>query len=1051
MKGETMAHKSQDAGSEDGVSGASRQGAAQKSSSASGSDVGLSPADSAHSAEAVAPAGKKSADKPLQSLTPKYEEKLHGTYLRRIEEAIKDPTNLNIALTGRYGAGKSSVLNKFEAKNSRAVLRLAISTLAPGEEGESTTNRIQKEIVKQLLYGASEKVGKNSRFNKIAVLSRRKAFSQSAAVVLPLVGLAYVFGVMPELTWPAAQDPTWLRVATWVAAVALVTALGAVVRLLTHGRYDVKDMSAGGAGLTLSEKPQTFFDKYIDEIVHYFAQEPKDIVILEDLDRFEDPYIFEALRELNVLLNDTPERRKKRKGNPVGRGFARLLGWLNETWPRRLQKRLSYSWAGRLLGLGEPLRFIYAVRDSVFSQIDATLPKGAPQRAAGGSAPAAQDEHEVSSLTPELDEAAAETLRANRTKFFDIVIPLVPFISHRNARDLLVKLLDERDITGIDPRLVNTVAQHCTDMRLMRNMCNEYLVFAERLLEPAAPTTPAPGLDATHLFALVVYKNFHLEDFENITRRDSDLDKVYDFAQRLTRSTISAHEKRIRDLLARPERFREREPRAKQLGQRLDLFASRVRAAQSSPYNNQWRFYRFKVGTREFGSDKVNDYNFWAAVARARSLDILLAQQQSGGSTTVGHTFDEAGLQMFVPEALDADRWAAFDQHAIDAEVATKEGEIEGLRRADFADLLTTEFTLALPDGEAASKRLTRLKHHGDPHTFSELVDATLKSELARDLVRRGYIDRNFSLYAAQFYGNFTGVDVANFMVQHVQPNVMSIDYDLSRPKEGKREGAAANLLFEAEEAGEELLNTVAAYNIDLVNHLVETGHAGATTVVRHLIATWPEEKPRSFLAAYFTSKKAQRERLAALLVRCRWREAFTYLSSDDDVPADARVALVNAALAAFDPHADYDLGEDVRDFVTAKYQSMSVFTGGSEAQIPQPSFADEAADHPSETLPERLDDMLRRSNVVLPDLAPLRDDIRAFVVEGNRYATGQRDGRASDLRAGGPALLGARLEAGSVRLGRRSGGHRVDESAQRRPGLPRDGLPAGGAGGDRG
>lgn len=60
----------------------------------------------------------------------------------------------------------------------------------------------QKETVKQLLYGASEKVGKNSRFNKIAVLSRRRAFIQSAAVVLTLVGLAYVFGLLPPLECP---------------------------------------------------------------------------------------------------------------------------------------------------------------------------------------------------------------------------------------------------------------------------------------------------------------------------------------------------------------------------------------------------------------------------------------------------------------------------------------------------------------------------------------------------------------------------------------------------------------------------------------------------------------------------------------------------------------------------------------------------------------------------------------------------------------------------------------------------------------------------------
>lgn len=928
----------------------------------------------------------RSAEKPLQSLSPRYEEKHHGTYLKRLEQAVRDPNNLNIALTGRYGAGKSSVLNEFEDKNKRSVLRLAISTLAPGEEGDSTTNRIQKEIVKQLLYGASAKVGKNSRFNKIAVLSWRRAFMQSAAVVLPLAGLAYIFGVLPHLKWPTAEDPTWLRMTTWVAAIGLVTALGAVARLLTHGRFDVKDVSAGGAALTLSEKPQTFFDKYIDEIVHYFAQEPKDVVIFEDLDRFEDPKIFEALRELNVLLNDTPERRRKRNGNRLGRGIAHVLGWMNEEWPGRLETKLSYPWAGRVLGLGEPLRFIYAVRDSVFSQIDATPAKGSSKRSAAVPASTAQEQDEDPPPTPEseLDEAAAETVRANRTKFFDIVIPLVPFISHRNARDLLVDLLDERAITGIDPRLVNTVAQHCTDMRLMRNMCNEYLVFAERLLEPAEPTTPAPGLDATHLFALVVYKNFHLEDFEKITRRDSDLDKLYDFAQRLTRDTIRAHEKRIRDLLSKPERFREREPRAMQLGQRLSLFASKLLVVKQLQSGNQWDRYRLKAGAQVFDAGQVNDYDFWAAVAKARALSIELARPSGGPE--VGHTFDGAGLEVFLPEALDADRWAAFDLDAIDTEIATKEADIEMLRRADFTDLVTTEFMLTLRDGEAASERLTRLNNPASSHTFAELIDAALKSELARDLVRRGYIDRNYSLYAAQFYGNFTGVDVANFMVQHVQPNVMHIDYDLSRPKEGGREGAAANLLVEAEEAGEDLLNSVAAYNIDLLNHLLETGDAGASTVAQHLIATWPEENGRNFVAAYFTSKKAQREKFAELLTRCRWRKIFTYLSSHDGVPADARVTLFNAALAAFDPDASYDLGEDVDAFLTANYQSMAVFTGESEAPDAPHSSTDEAKQPSPKSLFRRLDVFLRRGNVVLPNLAPLSEEIRVLVVDGNRY-----------------------------------------------------------------
>ena len=80
----------------------------------------------------------------------------------------------------------------------------------------------------------------------------------------------------------------------------------------------------------------------------------------------------------------------------------------------------------------------------------------------------------------------------------------------------------------------------------------------------------------------------------------------------------------------------------------------------------------------------------------------------------------------------------------------------------------------------------------------------------------RGYIDRNFSLYAAQFYGHFSGADVATFIVRHVQPNN-------ERRLQAEQPGAVANLLSEADEAGEDLLRTVAAYNIDLVNHLLAT------------------------------------------------------------------------------------------------------------------------------------------------------------------------------------------------------------------------------------
>ena len=164
-----------------------------------------------------------SAAKPLQSLTPSYDATQHGTYPRRLEEAVRDPSNLNIALTLTAGAGKSSVLSQFQANHRRTTQRLAISTLAPGEEGETTTNRIQKEIVKQLLYGASKTVGKNSRFSRIAVLSKRRAAVESVVVVGCVGMLLYLLGWLPDIKWTGASQSTSVRVAAWVGVAVLAT------------------------------------------------------------------------------------------------------------------------------------------------------------------------------------------------------------------------------------------------------------------------------------------------------------------------------------------------------------------------------------------------------------------------------------------------------------------------------------------------------------------------------------------------------------------------------------------------------------------------------------------------------------------------------------------------------------------------------------------------------------------------------------------------------------------------------------------------------------
>lgn len=126
----------------------------------------------------------------LIPLTPKYLAHEHGVYVSAIEAALTDDQIRNIALSGNYGVGKSSILREVARRKKNRVVELSLSTLAPIEETQgqdsvpihatTTTNRIQQEIVKQLLYREYPRRTPGSRFRRIERFQWWRAFGTSA-------------------------------------------------------------------------------------------------------------------------------------------------------------------------------------------------------------------------------------------------------------------------------------------------------------------------------------------------------------------------------------------------------------------------------------------------------------------------------------------------------------------------------------------------------------------------------------------------------------------------------------------------------------------------------------------------------------------------------------------------------------------------------------------------------------------------------------------------------------------------------------------------------
>ena len=835
----------------------------------------------------------------LRSLAPEYDPKHHDRYLRRLQTAVEDPRNKNIALMGRYGTGKSSILDQFEREYVRPdkVLRISINTLGAPAADADITNRIQKELVRHLTYRAAPGQLRHSRFARIKPFSWKRASAQ-AAVATALLGLfLFLLGWLPDVPGDGSKQ----RGLAWAGLAAVTWTFALFLRWALDGRV-VSDVSAAGAAVKISERSDTYFDEYLEEIAYFFDSVKPHVVIFEDLDRFEDPYIFDSLRELNTLLNASPTRQP-----------------------------------------GQPIRFIYAIRDSLFTQLGHSPRAGADDRYRRGEGADNDGSHPGDASTSQtFDPAVVESQRANRTKFFEIVIPVVPFISHRNARELMVNALERQGWaigpTGaqIDRQLIDTVARHTTEMRLLLNICNEFTVFAEHLLGP----NEAPGLDATGLFALVAYKNFHLEDFELISRRESALDKLEHDHTRLVRQCITQAETQRRELL-RERRFEGAKRRlARSLGKRLNFFATAVR---STPNYRHLTQQGYLVGEQKFTREQSSDPSFWAA-AVAGAVKVT-AGQNTPFQTSI-HQFSDEEFASLFPEAGDAKRWAELDAEELARKFHDLDETVAFLQGADFADLARHDEHTLDSDGTATN--------------FRALVARHLTTDLGRDLVTQGFLDRNFALYAAQFYGEFAGVDVAQFLVQAVQRNQMKVDHRFSSS------GAIENLLSEAPPT---FTRSISVLNLQVFDHLLANPSNHTERAVSFLIAGLQGEA-RSFLEAYFNSGH-ERRALASQLAAHGWPAVLTYLATSDEVPDDdERPALVSDALLALPSSETAEVDGQVAAYLEEHHADIGALSHWQpDAKSRVVYKVAEAAD------------------ITFHQLAALGGPLRDLAILGNRYA----------------------------------------------------------------
>lgn len=375
-------------------------------------------------------------ERQISLLSPIDDFNRHKEYIIRLKYAIDQPNVFNIALTGSYGAGKSSILKTFKAYYpeyhyvnvslaSFVEVNMPESDITPKGKEDSFEEQLEYSILQQLFYHVKATNIPESRFGRIERISKKKRILMALGILLFVVANLFLF-CQEQVTKYFLIPPEVLKYSFLFGISISVFVFGICVILfqliLFIKKISIKNLTLDKATLEFEEKKNvSIMNRYLDEILYLFQEKKYNVVIFEDIDRFENTHIFTKLRELNLILNQSEE-------------------------------------------IGRRIVFLYALKDDIFANAE------------------------------------------ERTKFFDYIVPVIPFVNVSNSGDLFRRKIASLHIpeAEVSSSFITDISAFVNDMRVLTNVVNEFDLY-RNLLDKK--------LNKEKLLAMILYKNLYPTDF----------------------------------------------------------------------------------------------------------------------------------------------------------------------------------------------------------------------------------------------------------------------------------------------------------------------------------------------------------------------------------------------------------------------------------------------------------------------------------------------------------------------------------------------------------
>lgn len=252
-----------------------------------------------------------------------------NVYEEAIDYVFDNSDIKNVAISGAYSAGKSSVLASYKTKHSNLhFLHISLAhfqSLDQEDETEVKESVLEGKILNQLIHQIPSKKIPQTNFKVKKKVNEKNIQVLTFRIVLFFVLILYFtyfdiwksyVNTLPDNWFKSLLGLSTHQYALVVGGLLMVVLFSfAVYGLISvqKNRNIFRKLNFKGNEIEIfAESKDSYFDKYLNEVLYLFENADADVIVFEDMDRFNANKIFERLHEVNTLANIQLQKEDKK-------------------------------------------------------------------------------------------------------------------------------------------------------------------------------------------------------------------------------------------------------------------------------------------------------------------------------------------------------------------------------------------------------------------------------------------------------------------------------------------------------------------------------------------------------------------------------------------------------------------------------------------------------------------------------------------------------------------------------------------------------------------